>query len=67
MLGNTKGPEELKISWERKMELEESCSLASHYTTKLQLLTQYGAGAKNRNKQGGKPRDKPTQLWSLNL
>ena len=31
------------------MELEESGSLASDYTTKLQLSKQYGTGTKKRN------------------
>ena len=34
--GNTKDPEWQKQSRERKTELEESGSLTSHYTTKLQ-------------------------------
>ena len=33
--GNPKDPEEQQQSWERKMEPEESVSLASDYTTKL--------------------------------
>ena len=36
LYGNTKNPEEPKQSWERKTELEESGSLTSDYTTKLQ-------------------------------
>ena len=31
------------------MELEESCSLTSDYTTKLQQSRQYGTGTNNRN------------------
>ena len=36
LYGNTKDPEEPKRSQERKMELEESGSWTSDYTTKLQ-------------------------------
>ena len=43
---NTKYPEELKQSWEIKMELEESTSLISYYTTKLQPSWQYDTGPK---------------------
>ena len=36
-------------SWERNTELEESSSLSSDNTTKLQSPKQYGTGTKNRN------------------
>ena len=44
--GNIKNPEQPKQSWERRMKLEESTCLTSHYTTKLQSSRQYGTGTK---------------------
>ena len=46
LYGSTKDPEWPKQSGERKMELEESGSLTSGYTTKLQKSRQYGTGTK---------------------
>ena len=58
------------------MELEESASLNSHYTTKLQQSKQYGTGTKTECmvlaqkqkyrsvEQDRKPRNKPKHLWS---
>ena len=43
LYGDTK---EQKQYWERKTELEESGSLTSDYTTKLQSSKQHGAGTK---------------------
>ena len=48
------------------MELEESGSLASDYTTKLQLSKQYGTGTKTEiqlNGIGQKAQNKPKHLW----
>ena len=44
--GNTKDPEQPKQSCERKTDLEESGSLTSDYTTKLQQSRQYGTDTK---------------------
>ena len=66
MYGNIKDPEQPKQSGERKMELEESGSLTSDYTTKLQESRQYGMEQKHKyrsTEQDRKPRDKPTHLW----
>ena len=41
---NTKDSKQSKQSWERKTELEESGSMTSDYTTKLQKSRQCGAG-----------------------
>ena len=41
-----KTPEKPKHFWERKMTLEESNSLTSDYTTKLQSSKQYSVGTK---------------------
>ena len=46
LYGDMKDPEEPKQSWERKTELEESGSLTSDYTTKLQSSKQYGTTTK---------------------
>ena len=46
LYGDTKDAEYPKQSWERKMELEESGSLASDYTTKLHSSKHYGSGTK---------------------
>ena len=46
LYGDRKDPEEPKHSWKRKTELEESGSLTSDYTTKLQPSKQYGTGTK---------------------
>ena len=46
LYGNTKDPKQPKQSSERKIELEESGSLTSHYTTKLQSSKPYGTGTK---------------------
>ena len=51
------------------MELEESGSLISDYTTKLQSSQQYGTGTKLKYisvEQDRKPRNKPMHLWSIN-
>ena len=40
-------------SWERKTELEESGSLASDYTTKLQSTKQYDTGTKTEIQNNG--------------
>ena len=42
----TQKNEQSKTSWERKTKLEESGSLTSDYTTKLQQWKQYGTGKK---------------------
>ena len=44
-----KTPNSQSKSWKRKLKLEESGSLTSDYTTKLQSSKQYGIGTKNRN------------------
>ena len=44
--GNTKESKEPKQLWERITELEESGTLASDYTTKVQLRKQYDIGTK---------------------
>ena len=44
--------------------------MTSDYTTELQSLKQYGTGAKieiQTNGTGQKTRNKPMQLWSINL
>ena len=46
LYGDTEDPEEQKQYWERKTELEESGSLTSDYTTKLQSSKQHGVGIK---------------------
>ena len=46
LYGNTKDLEKPKQSWDRKTELEESGSLTSDYTTKIQSLKEYGTGTK---------------------
>ena len=46
LYGDTEDLEEPKQSWKRKTELEESGSLTSDYTTKLQPSKQYGSGTK---------------------
>ena len=46
LFGSTEDPEELKTSWKRKMEVEESDSLTSHNTTKQQSSKLYGTGTK---------------------
>ena len=58
--GNPKDPEEQQQSWERKMEPEESVSLASDYTTKL--YNTYGQNTHQKHtpvEQDRKPRNKP--------
>ena len=42
----TQKTEEPKHSWERKTELQQSGSLTSDYTTKVQSSKQYGTGTK---------------------
>ena len=44
--GSTKDPEQPKTFWKRKMELEESGSRTSAYTTKQQSSKPYGTGTK---------------------
>ena len=59
-------PNSQKQSWERKMELEESGSLTSDYTTMLQSSRQYGPGIGQKYRpmeQCRKLRDKPMKLW----
>ena len=46
LYGNTKDLEKQNEYWEIKMVLEESESLTSDYTTKLQTSKQYGTGMK---------------------
>ena len=46
LCGNTKDPEQLKQSWQRKTEVEESGSLTSDCTTKLQSSEQYDTDMK---------------------
>ena len=46
LYGNRKAPKWRKQSWERKTEMEESGSLTSGYTTKLQLSKQNDTGTK---------------------
>ena len=69
--GDTKDPGQKKQYRERKMELEESGSLISGYTTKLLSSEQYGAGTKKQKytsmEQDRQPRSKLTHLWSINL
>ena len=57
-------------SWERKMELEESGSLTSNYTAKLQEPKQCGIGTETgtcTKEQDREPRNNPTHMWSVNL
>ena len=52
-----------------KMELEESGSLASDYTTKLSSQDSMVLAQKQTYRsmeQDGKPRDTPTHPWSIN-
>ena len=53
------------------MELEESGSQTSHFTTKLQSSKQFGIGIKTEIyrsvEQDRKPRNKPMHLWPTNL
>ena len=51
--GNTKEPDQLKKSWERRMELEESPFLISDYITKLQSSREYGTGTKTEIQTNG--------------
>ena len=44
---------ETQKQWERKMELEESGSLTSDYTAKLQSSKQYGTDTKTEIKING--------------
>jgi len=46
MYGDTKDPKQPKQSWEWKMELEESGSLTSDYTMRLQSSKLCGTGTK---------------------
>ena len=46
LYGDTKDPKQPKQSLGKKAELEESDSLTSDYTTKLQSSRQYGTGTK---------------------
>ena len=46
LYGDTKDPKEPKQSWGKKMELMESGSWTSDYTTELQSSKQYGTGTK---------------------
>ena len=46
LYGNTEDTDYPKQSWETQTELEESGSLTSDYTTKLQSSKQYGTGTK---------------------
>ena len=46
LYGNTKDHEQPKQSCHRKTELEESGSLTSDYTAKVQSSEQYGTGTK---------------------
>ena len=48
LYGSTKDPEWPKQSGERKMELEESGSLTSGYTTKLKSSRQHGTVTKTK-------------------
>ena len=59
-----------KQSWERRMELEESCSLTSDYTTKSQSSKQYVLAQKETYRsmeQESRYRNKPTHLRSIYL
>ena len=60
-----------KAIFKKKTDLEESGSLTSGYTIKLQSSNQYyGTGTKREYRsmeQDRKPRNKPTHLWSINL
>ena len=52
------------------MELKESGSVTSDYITKLQSPREYGTGTKIEIQINGteqKTRNKPMQLWSVNL
>ena len=49
------------------MELKESGTLTSDYTTKLQISKQYSTGTKADNGTGQKALSKPMHLWSINL
>ena len=54
----------------KKMEVEESDSLTSDYTTKLNQSKQYGTGAKTEicvMEKERKPRNKLTHLWPINI
>ena len=46
-----KTPNSQSSLWKRKMELEESDSLTSDYTAKLQPSKQYGTGTKTNTDQ----------------
>ena len=54
---------------EKEKQLEDSGSLTSDYTTKLQTSKQYGTGTKNQKYRSGeqdrKPRDKPMNYGHL--
>ena len=52
------------------MELEDSGSLTSDYTTRLQSSKQVALAQKQKYRsmeQDRKPRNKPMHLWSINL
>ena len=68
--GDTKDPRQPKQYRERKMELEESGSLTSDNTTKLQSSKQYNTGTKQKYRsmeQERKPRNTSIHLQSINL
>ena len=63
-------PEQPKQYKERKTELEESTSMTSDYTTKLQSSRQYGTDTKQKYRpmeQDRWPRDEPMDLWETFL
>ena len=43
----------VRVTWERRMELEESPALTSEYTTKPQSSTRYGTGTKEETQTNG--------------
>ena len=54
----------------KKQTKEQSSSLTSNYTTKLQSSKQYGTATKTDakiNETAQKAQNKPTQLWSINV
>ena len=70
LYGDTKDPKQPKQYRETKMDLEESGSLTSDNTTKVQPSKQYNTGTTQKYRsmeQDRKSRNKLMYLWSINL
>ena len=70
LYGNTKDSEQIKRFRERRTELEESDSLTSNYTINYNNQNNIVLAQKQTHRsmeQDGKPRNKPMDLWPINL